>query len=121
MVQEFVQWFGDYTPNVVITVSSSGTLPPAAPSNLQDNLSVVNEVEHHTLTWKDNSTNEDHMVLKYQDVAIGTWNTVTLAANTKQYPLGFAFKSGHTYTFYVQACSDTTGCSGPSNTITVDI
>jgi hypothetical protein len=99
-----------------MTLTVSGI--PNAPANLRDDITVVGEVERHTLRWSDTSTNEDRFELTFQDSATTTPTTVTVGANVTQYGLGAAFKAGHSYTVSVRACS-THGCSAPSNTIVV--
>lgn len=94
------------------------TTVPAAPSNLADTVTFIGEVEKHTLSWRDNSTNETQFVLSYQAAGASSWTTVTLNYNTTKYALGRAFSIGQTYSFFVQACN-AYGCSLPTDTIDV--
>jgi hypothetical protein len=117
MLQAWVEWFGEFTPDTAITVAT----PPAAPSTLKDTVTPSGALYKHTLSWNLNSTNQTSVVLKYQDDTTTTWNTITMpTATTTQYVLGSAFKLGHGYNINVQACYGSV-CSAPSNTIWVDI
>ena len=120
MVQEFVQWFGEYTPNMRISVSAPSS-PPAAPSNLKDTAVVSGTRYKHTLSWTLNSANQTQVVLKYQEDGTSTWTSITMpTATTTSFVLDTRFALYHAYTFYVQACN-ANGCSAPSNTVWVDI
>jgi hypothetical protein len=102
-------------------VSYTVPAPPAptAPSNLKDTPVVSGAVYRHTLSWTLNAQNATSIVLYYEDDTTTTWNTLTLPLST-QFVLDSHFKLYHAYNIYVQACNYS-GCSGPSNTIWVDI
>ena len=92
---------------------------PSAPSNLWDYMTVVGEIEKHTLKWTITSTNQTQIILYYQNVNSSTWTSKVMpTATTNQFTLTNAFQIGNGYRVYVKACN-ANGCSAPSNTIEV--
>ena len=99
------------------TTSGGGT--PVAPSGL-----VVSNPTGTTInsSWVDNSTNEMQFNLYARKVGDSAWTTlasvpmnVTLYVATPSIII-----SGNNYEFYVEACTSTTICSGPSNIVSVN-
>ena len=88
--------------------------PPAAPSNLAVTSVFSTQV---SLSWTDNSNNEDGFKVERKTGAGGTYALVaTLAANTTAYT-DTTVAAATTYYYRVKAFSNTLGSSGYSNEV----
>ena len=99
MLQEGVEWFGDSTTNVVVSVGSGGPTVPAAPSNLS---AVATSSSQINLTWTDNSANEDGFKIE-RKIGLGAYIQIaTVGAGITSYPdTGLAAST--TYSYRVRA------------------
>jgi hypothetical protein len=100
MLRELVEWFGDLTPNVAVSVQPSG--PPPAPSGLTAWFDILSRTMR--LKWVDNSSNEQgfQVQFSYSGSAFADLSPPTVGANVTTYTSGANPPLG-SYQFRVRA------------------
>jgi fibronectin type 3 domain-containing protein len=102
--------FSDFSNTAIATTPR--TTVPAAPSNLSGTLKSTRKSLTATLTWQDNSSNEDMFVLQRSTDGIN-WAAFTVGTNTTSYT-DTALARGQTYYYRVKAYNSA-GSSAWSN------